>query len=115
MALWTEFPDELDRSALTLVLDAWRGHPIDTDRAALAAFNIAGYGYRQYSGQPPMVGTVDTENNAEVEAAFQAVLDETERLAAAKANPDAPTVQAFPIPWGLIISVALKILQRRFS
>jgi hypothetical protein len=105
--LWTQFPDELDKSALMLVLDAYRGKPIERDAAALAAFNVAGFIYGKgfalpLAGDGPGLPTPPTDED--VDAAFAAAsawLGPAMTAAGEKANA---------VPWGLVFTIAIKVI-----
>jgi hypothetical protein len=134
MALWTEFPSELPVSKLSLVLDVWRGNPVDPREAALAVLNVIGYavGHGLVSaatvfGAAPPAAAPPMESPAAVENAFAAVLVQPMAAGPASASGEAAAhgqstpapvaaMVAFDdtkkIPWQTILSVAIPILRK---
>ena len=108
--LWTQLPDTLDVSALSLVLSIARGPAFDKREAALAAFNGVGYAANQglpASSGKMMMGTApDAEyTDAEVDEAFGKIIASNGTFAA---TPE--TMQANGKYLQIIVSLALKIL-----
>jgi len=134
MALWTEFPSELPVSKLSLVLDIWRGNPVDPRDAALAVLNVIGYAVGRglistatVFGAAPEAASPPAVSPAVVEEAFAAVMAKPMAAGPASASGEAaahgqptptPTVAmvAFDdtkkIPWQTILSIAIPILRK---
>jgi hypothetical protein len=118
--LWTKFPDELDRSAIGLVLDAYRGRPVDRKAATLAAFNLAGFAASNVIGDgsgaeldqaQQVFGASPAATNEDIDNAFASA----QLFAEPTAPGEPPVYGAIPIPWMLLLSIALKVLQRRLA
>jgi hypothetical protein len=105
---WEKFPDELDPSALQTTLDAFRGKPIDRDRAVLAGFNVAGFAYGKGFAKP-LAGSSAAFTADDVDAAFAAAQTS---LAPAEGGLAAAAGNAGAVPWALIVEIALRVLSR---
>lgn len=111
MPLWTSFPDQLDVSALSLVLAIARGQSFDKRVATLAAFNVIGYAANQVL--PPasfavggmMAAPPADYTDAEIDEAFGKVMAANGTMAA---SPD--TFAANGKYLQIVLDIALKVL-----
>jgi hypothetical protein len=97
------YPTEFPREALTIVLDLVRGQPLDVPASAHACWCVAGYALSQTLGGGPVIsGTTSVLND---ESVIKMAIDSIE--------PGQVSQGLFP--WGLVLSIVLKLLVKKFG
>lgn len=98
-------PDRLDRATLTLVLDAWRGRPVDREKATVAAIRVGEHvvDHEQATLAGLRLDQRGPITNEDVAVAFTAAALQTEEADHTVATPDA---------WAIVQKIAAKVIER---
>lgn len=117
------YPDQIPPEALTLVLSAFQGQPVNKNKAIHAASEVACFALGKLfpDDEPAVVGAVVTdaipqtqpigsESIAEVVGAFNSAI---EAANGPQEIDGRPVAQLSPMVIDLILRVALEILRRR--
>jgi hypothetical protein len=112
---WRSFPSQMPDNGLKIVLDAWRGAPVDQDEAVLAAHNVTGFAYKAgfakagitqlAAPRPEGDNGAQLEYDAKVEAAFRTLLPDEGGIEAASEVDKANA-------WAIIIPIVLDLLSK---
>lgn len=99
----TPYPTEFPAAAFTTVISKLRGGDVSLGELAHAAWNVQGYAQAQVLGHPRVVGQTIPAGLADHEVLEAAVDNAT--------NKENPVVQGI-FPWGMVLSIVLKLLLR---
>jgi hypothetical protein len=97
------YPTEFPREALTIVLDLVRGQPLDVPASAHACWCVAGYALSQTLGGGPVIS--GTTSVLVDESVIKMALD----------SADSGQVAQGLFPWGLVLSIVLRLLVNKFG
>jgi hypothetical protein len=94
----TPYPTEFPRESLTMLLDAVRGKVPEMPELAHACWNVAGFALGKTLGGGPVI-------------ASSTITDEEVLSEALKHDAPAGVSEGL-FPWGLVVSIALKLLSK---
>jgi len=98
----TPYPTEFPKEALSMVLDAVRGRVPDAPELVHACWDVAGFALGKTLGGGPVV------------AGYPALSDEEILLEALQHEAPAGVSEGL-FPWGLVLSIAIKLLLKYAS
>jgi hypothetical protein len=105
-------PAALPPEMWQMLLDAWRGNPVDKIEVAHAAWHAIGYGISRFDpNHPPMFasGPDELPPHDEVARILESASSSSRVAAAAREHVNAT------IPWNVIVIVAWEIIKRVFK
>lgn len=114
----TPYPADFPLDALSAMTKALRSRDFsDVDGLALAAWNVVGFGLANLVGSGEqsihVVGQPAPTTKAEALDALEAYLPQHSKAAGAvRGKRVAGAVGAFPIPWSLLIQLAVDLLKK---
>jgi hypothetical protein len=97
--MFTPYPTEFPQEALIMALDLTRGKVAGTPEAVHACWNVAGYALARTIGSGPAI--TGATGDSDVEVIEQALLQ----------GPASQVTQGL-FPWGLVVTIMLKLLAR---